>query len=90
MYTVQRLRKIMPSTWVGVEIEKVDRIPEGGIDGLKIYELNTTAPTSNHKQELLKDGREWKKDCVRVNHFGTHTCALVPPSERQKEKVERT
>ena len=49
MYTVQRLRKMMPSTWVGVEIEKVDRIPEGGIDGLKIYELNTTAPTSNHK-----------------------------------------
>ena len=163
LYTVQRQRKIMPSTWEGVEIEKVDRIPEGGIDGLKIYELNTTAPTSNNKQELLKDGRKWKKDSrsfwkghgdvrysdcqgshrcenfyceyrteygvinttqfekgkdgrlkccicethahhvpcparkyvvpkknsVRVYHFGTHTCAVVPPSERQREKVER-
>lgn len=163
LYTVQRQRKIMPSTWEGVKIEKVDRIPKGGIDGLKIYELNTTAPTSNNKQELLKDGRKWKKDSrsfwkghgdvhysdcqgshrcenfyceyrteygvintthfekgkdrrlkccicethahhvpcparkyvvpkknsVRVYHFGTHTCAVVPPSERQKEKVER-
>lgn len=60
-YTVQHQRKIMPSTWEGVEIEKVNRIPEGGIDGLKIYELNTMAPTSNNKQELLKGGRTWKK-----------------------------
>ena len=35
MYTVQRQRTIMPSTWEGVEIEKVNRIPEGGMDGLK-------------------------------------------------------
>lgn len=61
MYTFQRQRKIMPSTWEGVEIDKVNRIPEGGIDGLKIYELNTTASTSSNKQELLKDGRKWKK-----------------------------
>ena len=30
LYTVQRQGKIMPSTWVGVEIEKVDRILKVG------------------------------------------------------------
>lgn len=53
---------IMPSTWEGVEIDQVNWIPEGGIDSLKIYELNTTASTSNNNQELLKDGWKWKKD----------------------------
>lgn len=62
LYTFQRQRKIMPSIWEGAEIEKINRIPEVGIDGLKIYELNTTASTSNNKQELLKDGRKWQKD----------------------------
>lgn len=57
LYTFQRQRKIMPSIWEGAEIEKINRIPEVGIDGLKIYELNTTASTSNNKQELLKDSR---------------------------------
>lgn len=58
LYTVQRQRKIMPTTWEGVEIKKVNHIPEGGIDSLKIYKLNTTAPTSNNKQEHLDDGRK--------------------------------
>lgn len=53
---------IMPITWEGVEIDKVNWIPEGGIDSLKIYELNTTASTSSNNHELLKDGWEWKKD----------------------------
>ena len=30
-----------------------------------------------------------RKNSVRVYHFGTHMCAVVPPSQRQKEKVER-
>ena len=56
------LSTIMPSTWEGVEIDKVNWIPEGGIDSLKIYELNTTVSTSSNNQELLKDGVKWKKD----------------------------
>ena len=44
------LSTIMPSTWEGVEIDKVNWIPEGGIDSLKIYELNTTASTCLGKQ----------------------------------------
>jgi hypothetical protein len=33
-------RKITPSTWEGVDVERVSRLPANGINGLKIYELN--------------------------------------------------
>ena len=53
-------RKFTPSTWDGLEIEIVSRLPESGIDGLKIYELEATTPDFNN-QDNLKDGRKWKK-----------------------------
>lgn len=30
-----------------------------------------------------------RKKSVRVYHYGTHTCPVVPPSQRPREKVER-
>ena len=53
-------RKFTPSTWDGLEIEIVSRLPESGIDGLKIYELEATTPDFNN-QGNSKDGRKWKK-----------------------------
>lgn len=93
LYTFQRQRKIMPSTWEGVEINKVNRIPEGGIDGLKIYELNTTASTSSNKQELLKDGRKWKKVmgmCVTqtLPFWNSHMCCSATVTKTEREGTE--
>ena len=28
-----------------------------------------------------------RKNSIRVYHFGTDTCAALPPSQRQKEKI---
>ena len=76
-------RKFTPSTWDGLEIEIVSRLPESGIDGLKIYELEATTPDFNN-QGNLKDGRKWKKanhsfwkDFGKVRYAdcqGSHEC----------------
>lgn len=99
LYAVPRQRKITPSTWAVVEIEKVNRIPEGGIDGLKIYQLEL-APTSNNRQDLLKDGRKWKKDSrsfwkghgnVRYSDCqGSHECENVNCEYRTEYGVINT
>ena len=50
----KKQRKLGPSSWHGVKIEKVNRVPDK-IDGLKCYEL------TNDNVDNTRDGRRWKK-----------------------------
>ncbi|XP_020911428.1 uncharacterized protein LOC110249187 [Exaiptasia diaphana] len=57
----QKQKKIGEDVWENVEEVDVDKLPEG-IDGLKVYVINTKA-NDKKVQNVLKDGRRWKKNC---------------------------
>ena len=76
-FVLKKQRKLGPSSWHGVKIEKVNRVPDK-IDGLKCYKL------TNDNVDNTRDGRRWKKasesqwngyESVRFRDcWGSHRC----------------
>ena len=47
--------------WDDVEVEVVERLPNG-IDGLRAYKINNVTDVKSRRAALSSDGRQWEKD----------------------------